>query len=63
VLTQGGPGNATEVLNLKIYQVAFMDFRLGEAAAMSVLLFAVILAFSIGQFLFFKNRTTYEYST
>jgi ABC-type sugar transport system permease subunit len=62
VLTGGGPGNATEVLNLKIYQVAFMDFRLGEAAAMSVLLFAVILAFTIGQFLFFRNRTTYEYS-
>jgi ABC-type sugar transport system permease subunit len=62
VLTQGGPGNSTEVLNLKIYQVAFMDFRLGEAAAMSVLLFAVILAFTIGQFMFFKNRTTYEYS-
>jgi multiple sugar transport system permease protein len=62
VLTQGGPGNSTEVLNLKIYQVAFTDFRLGEAAAMSVLLFAVILAFSIGQFLFFRNRTTYEYS-
>jgi len=62
VLTQGGPGNSTEVLNLKIYQVAFVDFRLGEAAAMSVLLFGVILIFSIGQFLFFKNRTTYEYS-
>jgi ABC-type sugar transport system permease subunit len=62
VLTQGGPGNATEVLNLKIYQIAFTDFRLGEAAAMSVMLFAVILIFSIGQFLFFKNRTTYEYS-
>jgi len=62
VLTQGGPGNSTEVLNLKIYQVAFMDFRLGEAAAMSVLLFAVILAFTIGQFLFFRNRVTYEYS-
>jgi multiple sugar transport system permease protein len=62
VLTQGGPGNSTEVLNLKLYQVAFTDFRLGEAAAMSVLLFAVILIFSIGQFLFFKNRTTYEYS-
>ena len=62
VLTQGGPGNTTEVLNLKIYQVAFMDFRLGEAAAMSVVLFAVILAFTIGQFLFFRNRVTYEYS-
>lgn len=62
VLTQGGPGNSTEVLNLKIYQIGFTDFRLGEAAAMSVLLFAVILIFSIGQFLFFRSRTTYEYS-
>jgi len=62
VLTQGGPGNSTEVLNLRIYQVAFTDFRLGEAAAMSVVLFAIILIFTIGQFLFFKNRTTYEYS-
>jgi ABC-type sugar transport system permease subunit len=62
VLTQGGPGNSTEVLNLRIYQVAFTDFRLGEAAAMSVLLFGVILMFSIGQFLFFKDRVTYEYS-
>jgi multiple sugar transport system permease protein/sn-glycerol 3-phosphate transport system permease protein len=62
VLTQGGPGNSTEVLNLKIFQVGFTDFRLGEAAAMSVLLFAMILVFSVGQFLFFKNRTTYEYS-
>jgi ABC-type sugar transport system permease subunit len=62
VLTQGGPGNSTEVLNLRVYQVAFTDFRLGEAAAMSVLLFGVILLFSVGQFMFFRNRITYEYS-
>ncbi len=62
VLTQGGPGNSTEVLNLQIYQLAFTDFKMGEAAAMSVLLLGVILIFSIGQFMFFRNRTTYEYS-
>jgi multiple sugar transport system permease protein len=62
VLTQGGPGNSTEVLNLQIYQLAFTDFKMGEAAAMSVLLFGVILIFSVGQFMFFRNRTTYEYS-
>jgi hypothetical protein len=28
---------------------------------MSVLLFGVILVFSIGQFWFFRSRTTYEY--
>jgi len=61
VLTQGGPGDSTQVLNYQIYELGFVDFRLGEAAAMSVLLFAVILVFSIGQFWFFRHRTTYEY--
>lgn len=62
VLTQGGPGSSTEVLSLRIYQIGFTDSRLGEAAALSVLLFAVILVFSAGQFLFFRKRTTYEFS-
>ncbi len=62
VLTQGGPGNSTEVLNLQIHQLTFTDFKMGAAAAMSVLLFGVILIFSLGQFMFFRNRTTYEYS-
>ena len=62
VLTQGGPGDSTKVMTLTIYQTAFTDFRLGEAAALSVLLFAVILVFSIAQFVFFRNRTTYDYS-
>jgi len=61
VLTQGGPGDSTQVLNYQIYELGFVDFRLGEAAAMSVLLFGVILLFSIGQFWFFRSRTTYEY--
>ena len=61
VLTQGGPGDSTQVLNYQIYELGFVDFRLGEAAAMSVLLFGVILVFSIGQFWFFRRRVTYEY--
>lgn len=63
VLTQGGPGSSTEVLSLSIYQIGFTDSRLGEAAALSVLLFAVILIFSIGQFAFFRKRTTYEFTS
>jgi multiple sugar transport system permease protein len=62
VLTQGGPGNSTEVMSLSIYQTGFSDFRFGEAAALSVLLFAVILVFSIAQFVYFRSRTTYDYS-
>jgi multiple sugar transport system permease protein len=62
VLTAGGPGTSTQVMSIQIYNVGFQGTRYGEAAALSVLLFGVILLFSIGQFLFFKNRTTYEYS-
>jgi multiple sugar transport system permease protein/sn-glycerol 3-phosphate transport system permease protein len=58
----GGPGDSTKVMALNIYNVGFVGTRYGEAAALSVLLFGVILVFSIGQFLFFRNRTTYDYA-
>ena len=58
----GGPGESTKVISLQIYNVGFVGTRYGEAAALSVLLFAVVLLFSVGQFMFFRNRTTYEYS-
>ncbi len=59
----GGPGDSTKVMALDIYDVGFQGTRYGEAAALSVLLFSVILIFSIGQFLFFRSRTTYDYSS
>ena len=60
VLTNGGPGDATEVMNSLIYKSAFVGFRMGAASAMSVVLFLVILAITIAQFAYFRNRTTYE---
>ena len=60
VMTAGGPGNATEVANLNIYNTAFSGFRIGEASAMSVVLFLVILVITILQFRYFSRRTTYE---
>jgi ABC-type sugar transport system permease subunit len=63
VLTGGGPGDSTKVMSLTIYDIGFTDYRLGEAAALSVLLFGVILVFSVGQFMYFRKRTTYDYST
>lgn len=62
VMTNGGPGNSTEVMNSLIYKSAFVGFRIGDAAAMSVVLFVVILAVTIGQFAYFRKRTTYEMS-
>jgi ABC-type sugar transport system permease subunit len=60
VMTAGGPGNATEVASLNIYNTAFAGFRIGEASAMSVVLFAVILAITVVQFRYFSKRITYE---
>jgi multiple sugar transport system permease protein/sn-glycerol 3-phosphate transport system permease protein len=60
VMTAGGPGNATEVANLNIYNTAFAGFRIGEASAMSVVLFLLILAITIVQFQWFNKRITYE---
>jgi multiple sugar transport system permease protein/sn-glycerol 3-phosphate transport system permease protein len=60
VLTQGGPGTATDVINYQIYSTAFRNFDVGSASAMSLLLFGVILFATVVQFRFFRSRTTYD---
>ena len=49
IMTGGGPGDATRVLPLFIYQTAFEFFDMGRAAAMSVLLFVGVMLFSFIQ--------------
>jgi multiple sugar transport system permease protein/sn-glycerol 3-phosphate transport system permease protein len=60
VLTDGGPGNSTLVANMNIYNTGFAGFRIGEASAMSVVLFLIILAVTVLQFRYFNKRITYE---
>ena len=55
MLTQGGPGIATRVLVYDIYLEAFMNYRFGTACAQSLILFAIMLAFTLIQFRF-ENR-------
>ena len=62
VMTQGGPGTSTTVINYEIYSTAFRNFDVGSASAMSLLLFGVILLVTFVQFRIFRNRTTYEVS-
>ncbi len=50
MMTGGGPGNATETLVHLIYKTGFRDFEFGLASAQSVVLFVIILFFSIIQF-------------
>ncbi len=62
VMTQGGPGNATSVLNFTIFQQAFVFFHAGYASALSMVLFAILLIITLLQVLFFRNRTIYDLS-
>jgi multiple sugar transport system permease protein len=47
VLTQGGPANSTDIMVTYLYKLAFRFGRLGEASAVSLVMFAVLLAFTI----------------
>jgi multiple sugar transport system permease protein len=55
VLTGGGPGRSTELINLSIYRVALQDFSIGAAAALG-LVFLLILALIVPQILRFLSR-------
>ena len=55
IMTQGGPVTATTTVVHQIYLRAFNDFRMGYAAAMSVVLFLVILVVTLLNFRAFKN--------
>jgi multiple sugar transport system permease protein len=44
--TQGGPANSTDILVTYLYKTAFRMGRLGEAAAISLIMFAILLVFT-----------------
>jgi multiple sugar transport system permease protein len=45
--TQGGPANSTDILVTYLYKLAFRLGRLGEAAAVSLIMFAILLVFTL----------------
>ncbi len=47
VITNGGPGTASETINMLLYQTAFGDYDLGYASAMVVVFFVLILLVSV----------------
>ena len=59
VMTNGGPQNQTRSLTLNIYENAFRFQNMGWAAAMSLILFAMILVVTLVQFRLL--RTDWEY--
>lgn len=60
IITGGGPGNATRVLSMLIYETGFSYMKMGQAAAISVILFAFMMVFTVGQMrLFAKHEQVY----
>lgn len=60
LITGGGPGNATRVLSMMIYETGFSYLKMGRAAAISVVLFAIMLVFTTLQMrLFARSERVY----
>ncbi len=58
VMTAGGPGFASETLNIYAYNLGFGYFRFGAASSALVALFAIVLGFSL---VVLKIRKTYDF--
>jgi ABC-type sugar transport system permease subunit len=54
VLTRGGPGDATRVLPIEIYLRAFQVLEMGRAAAVSMVMFVVLVVLSLVQLRLFR---------
>ncbi len=59
VMTGGGPGTATQVLVFRIYEESFVLSNFGYASAMAVVLFLIVLLFTIFQFRWQEQQVVY----
>lgn len=58
-MTKGGPVDATNTLIFYLYQQGFIGFNAGRAGVAAVLLFGMMLAFTMVQMRYAENRVTY----
>ncbi|MGO4697764.1 carbohydrate ABC transporter permease [Paenibacillus sp. 2TAB26] len=58
-MTNGGPLNATTTMVLHIYNLAFQQFKMGSAAAATVILFVVILVLTLLQLKVLNKKVEY----
>lgn len=60
VMTSGGPAKASYTLVYHIYELAFDRFRMGEASSVAIILFVIIMIFTLIQFRVSKRWVHYE---
>ena len=46
-ITQGGPGTASETINIYLYLQAFAYYNIGYGSAIAVVFFAIVIALSL----------------
>lgn len=59
VMTDGGPGRATNVLVYHIYNQAFINSKFGYSSAIAMVLFAIVIVITVIQFQFEKKWVNY----
>jgi multiple sugar transport system permease protein len=60
LMTGGGPGNASRVYNLYLFQQAFRYQHMGYASAMAWILFLIIFVITLIQLRYFQKGVVYE---
>ena len=60
IMTDGGPADATRTLSYYIYARGFQSLRMGYAAALSWVLFAIIFLFTLFQWVLQKRWVFYQ---
>jgi multiple sugar transport system permease protein len=59
VMTQGGPGTASETMNIFLYLQAFAFYNIGLSSAVVVIFFIILLAMSVG-LLVTRQKTSWQ---
>src|SRR5450759_3878591 len=57
--TEGGPGQATQILVYKVFKDGFKNLDLGGSAAQSVVLMAIVIALTFVQFRYVEKKVQY----
>ena len=56
IMTNGGPGKATETLMFVIYQMAFVEQKMGRASAFSVVSFILIITVTVFMLIYMNKK-------
>lgn len=60
IMTDGGPGNSTDVLSYYIYRYAFQHFKVGYASAAGTVLMVILMGMTVVYFKVLAKRVHYQ---